>query len=103
MDHLTNLRDPHAIIGLVPWVESLATAHPQVYEIMNAVKDNEGSREAFTVRYSNALDQLRSDIGRLRDMQRELVNELADKMAPLDRELEEILHSERFPASDEHE
>ena len=42
MDHLTNLRDPHAIIGLVPWVESLATAHPQVYEIMNAVKDNEG-------------------------------------------------------------
>jgi len=36
-------------------------------------------------------------------MQRELVNELADKMEPLDRELEEILHSERFPASDEHE
>ena len=103
MSHLDNLRDPHAIAGLVPWIETLAKDHTQMHAYVMAAKDNEGSCIGFTVRYSGALDALRTAIGNLRDLQREVTNEVIDKMEPLGEEIAEILRVDRFPASDEHE
>jgi hypothetical protein len=103
MSHLDNLRDPHAIAGLVPWIETLAKDHTQMHAYVMAAKDNEGSREAFILRYSNAIDFLRTAIGKMRDLHREVTNEVIDKMEPLGEEIAEILRVDRFPASDEHE
>lgn len=101
MTHLDNLRDPHAIEGLVPWLETVAKNHGDMQLYVMAGKDNQGSRDAFVVRYSNAIDMLRSAIGKVRDLQREATNEVVDKMEEVGQELQDILAPQRMPGTDE--
>ena len=103
MTHLDNLRDPHAIEGLLPWLETVAKSHQDMHLYIMAGKDNQGSRDAFVVRYSNAIDMLRSAIGKVRDLQREATNEVVDKMDEVGQELQDILAPQRMPGTDEHE
>lgn len=91
MTHLDNLRDPHAIEGLVPWLETVAQSHGDIHLFVMAGKDNHGSRDAFVIRYSNAIDMLRSAIGKLRDLQREATNGVEDKMEEVVQELQDML------------
>ena len=103
MTHLDNLRDPHAIEGLVPFMETVAKSHGDMHLYIMAGKDNQGSRDAFVIRYSNAIDMLRGAIGKLRDLQREATNEVVDKMEEVGQELHDILAPQRKPSTDEHE
>ena len=103
MTHLDNLRDPHAIEGLLPWLETVAKSHADIHLFVMAGKDNQGSRDAFVIRYSNAIDMLRSAIGKVRDLQREATNEVVDKMEEVADEAHGILAPQRMPGTDEHE
>lgn len=101
MTHLDNLRDPHAITGLVPFMEMLDAKHREIYPMALAAKDNDGSRDAFIVRYSNAIDFLRGAVGKLHDLQREAINGAHDNMDGFVEEVYGILASHRGPSTDE--
>lgn len=103
MTHLDNLRDPHAITGLVPFMEMLDAKHREIYPMALAAKDNDGSRDAFIVRYSNAIDFLRLAVGKLHVLQREAINGAHDKMEEVADEAHGILAPQRMPGTDEHE
>jgi hypothetical protein len=103
MTHLQNVRDPHAMSGLIPFMELLDTAHREIYPMILAAKDNKGSREAFFVRYSNAMDALRNSVGKLHDLQREAINGAHDNMDGFVEEVCGILAPQRRPSTDEHE
>lgn len=103
MTHLDNIRDPHAITGLVPFMEMLDAKHREIYPMALAAKDNDGSRDAFIVRYSNAIDFLRLAVGKLHDLQREAINGAHDNMDGFVEEVCGILAPQRRPSTDEHE
>ena len=98
MTHLDNLRDPHAMAGMLPFMEQLDAAHREIYPMVLAAKDNEGSRDAFVVRYSNGIDFLRLAIRKMHELQREAINGAHDKMEEVGHELQGIL-----AGTDEHE
>ena len=103
MTHTDNIRDPHAIEGLLPWVETVAKNHGDMYGYIMAAYDNDGSRTAIATRYSNDMDLLRTVIGRLRSIQSEISSAVMDKMEELDMELDSILAPQRKPSTDEME
>jgi hypothetical protein len=103
MTHLQNVRDPHAMSGLIPFMEALDAKHREIYPMILAAKDNEGSRDAFVVRYSNAMDALRGSVRKLHDLQREAINGAHDNMDGFVDEVWGILVPQRKPSTDEHE
>ena len=103
MTHLQNTSDPYAIKGLVPFMELLDAKHREIYPMILAAKDNEGSRDAFIVRYSNAIDALRYSVGKLHDLQREAINGAHDNMEDFVKDVCGMLALQRRPSTDEHE
>ena len=103
MTHLDNLRDPHAITGLVPFMEMLDAKHREIYPMVLAAKDNAGSRDAFVVRYSNGIDFLRAAVRKMHELQRDVINGAHDKMEEVADEAHGILAPQRMPGTYEHE